>query len=63
MARSLRLGGMARTRADLRGVLRCAQCRVTEQGADRGQPGVAGGDGVGPSGLQVLQERGDQRGV
>ena len=49
--------------ADLGGVLGGVQRRVAEQGADRGQPGVAGGDGVGPPGLQVLKERGDHLGV
>jgi hypothetical protein len=45
---------------DLLSMLRCAQCRVAEQGVDRGQSGVAGGGRVGSLGFQVLQKRCDQ---
>jgi hypothetical protein len=48
---------------DERGVAGFAQGGVGEQGADRGQPGVAGAGAVAAGGFQVVQECGDQRGV
>jgi hypothetical protein len=49
--------------ADVVGVFGCVQRRVTEQRSNRGQASVAGGGAVGAFGFQVVQERGDQRGV
>jgi hypothetical protein len=40
-----------------------AQGRVGEEGVDRREPGVAGPGAVAAVCLQVLQERGDRRGV
>jgi len=40
-----------------------AQGRVGEEGVDRREPGVAGPGAVAAVCLQVLQERGDHRGV
>ncbi len=48
---------------DVGGVLGVAQRRVGEQGVDRGQPGVACGDAVAALVLDVVEERGDHRGV
>jgi hypothetical protein len=45
------------------GVFRCAQAGVAEQGVDRGQPVVAGGDGVPARRFQVVQELADGDGV
>ncbi len=44
-------------------VVRCPQRRVTEQRADRGQPGVTGGRAAAAAGFQPAQEIGDQAGV
>src|SRR5256714_3054607 len=41
----------------------CLKGRVTEQGVDGRQAGVAGGDRVGPFAFQMLEEGPDQRGV
>ena len=48
---------------DVGGVLGMAQHGVLEQGADRGQPGVAGPDAVAAVVFQVVQERADHRRV
>ena len=60
-ARSKRLCGMASTRGMSCGVLGVAQRGVAEQGADRGEPGVAGAGAVVAFGFEVVQERPDQR--
>ena len=57
------LAGDGQDPLDQRAVLGMAQGRVAEEGVDRREPGVAGSDAVCPGGLQVLQERGDHRGV
>ncbi len=44
-------------------MLGMVQGEVTEQRVDRGEPVVAGGGPVVPVTLEVVQERGDQRGV
>ena len=59
----MRLAGMASTRWIDAGVLGVVQGDVAEQGVDRGEPVVAGGHAVVPVVLEVVQERGDQRGV
>jgi hypothetical protein len=43
-----------------RGMLGAAQRGVVEQGVDRGQAGVAGGDAVVPVVFQVVQETADE---
>ena len=48
---------------DEQGVLGMAQGGVGEQRPDRGQSHVAGPDAVAPVGFQVVEERGDRRGV
>jgi hypothetical protein len=48
---------------DVGGVLWVVQRGELEQGVDRGQAGVAGPRGVAPVAFEVVQERGDQRGV
>jgi hypothetical protein len=48
---------------DVGGVFGVAQRGEPEQGVDRGQAGVAGPRGVAPVVFEVVQERGDQRGV
>ena len=50
MARSVRLGGMA-------------ERSEPEHGVQRGEAGVAGADGVGALGLEVIQEGADELGV
>ena len=62
MARWVRLGGMARTR-DEGGVLGMAESSKAEHGVQRGEAGVAGADGVGALGLEVIQEGADEPGV
>ena len=57
------LAGDGQDPLDQRPVLGMAQGRVGEQRVDRRQPGVAGPDAVAAVVLQVLQERGDRRGV
>jgi hypothetical protein len=46
-----------------RGMLRVAQCREPEQRPHRGQPGVPAGHGEPAVALDVIEERGDPRGV
>jgi hypothetical protein len=48
---------------DEQGVFGALQRGVAEQGVDRGQAGVAGGDAVVPVGLQVVQEPADEAGI
>jgi len=60
MAWSWRLTGMASNPGDERGVFGVAQRRVVKQGADRGQPQVAGPDAVAPVGFKKLQECGER---
>ena len=57
------LAGDGQDPLDQRPVLGMAQGGIAEEGVDRGQAGVAGPDAVAPVILQVLQERGDHRGV
>ena len=59
-------GALGRDRQDLRdllGVLGIVQRRVAEEGADRGQPRVAGRDAAAPFFFQVGEERADRAGA
>jgi hypothetical protein len=56
-------GGDRQDPGDVSGVLGVAQRGEGEQGADCGEPGVAGPYAVAPLVLDVVEESGDQRGV
>ena len=60
------VGSLERDRehaGDVLGVFGVAVLGVAEQRVDRREPQVAGADAVGAPGLEVVEERGDQRRV
>ena len=63
MARSRRLGGMARTWLITAACSGAFGAAYSEQRVDRGQAGVAGGAAVAPLLFKVMQELADERGV
>ena len=54
------LGWDGQDSLDQSGVIRVVQRRETEQRVDGGEAGVSGANGVGPLGLQVVQEGADE---